>query len=579
MDMNRVVADFMAYAAVAAQRQPPRHQAGQRQRKLAFEVRPLFTVGCAQCGGIAEYLMPEEPQNVRCGSCNYVTPAQAISIQLEARQASAFPGYVITTDIPGRVQDRQLNAKRVLREIGRVAHVEEQPVIESGRLRVAVRGLNEAGLNRIRLVLEDKFGVHNAVMQQQAIGDTDPMGRGTQFAAVPPPAPVATTPTPGAPPPTAPTPMPTAQPPPVGMTQPGLAVPGQPMAQNKVVSDAANPGGAPSGAGPLKFANRLPVGPNLKHVRVREPHGAETWLPIEAATDEIARTMVASFMDGTEVLQIVNSQDRVAQMEMAAPAAPMGAEADVGIEDPAEALGMGGGEPGGGMLNPEAEQIDETLKEAANSAFKYYRFNEKLPIATAIDRFLNTAAGKSLTRYGEEASPGRQLAEAAVVRIAKEWYEKPGMGFMDMSEPPAGFSPFGQRRMPDHPKPNTQQDDWVNLKGGGEVLGPDSETDGSATDVIEPGKINEQVDPMDQPGASGADTSWGPDSDNRDPKRFNAPKPESTGHNFTGPGSGWGTSYTDKNLGKDSDTGESQGGTTNTMSSESAGAYGNVRSK
>jgi len=580
MDLNRVISDFMAYAAVVATRSPaPGRQA--KVTKLAFDIRPLFTVGCQQCGGVDEYLMPETPQNVRCARCTYVTPAQAIAIQLGARQANAFPGYVITTDIPGKPQDRQLNAKRVLREIGRVAHVEDQPVIESGRLRVAVRNLNEAGLNRIRLVLEDKFGVHNAVMQPRvALGDTTPFGTNTQHAMTPGAPPQV--PAPGMPPqqPTAPpdAPMTSA---PIGVAQPGPTTPGGGAAIGAVAQGAA----MDAARDPLRAASRLPVARGLKHVQIREPDGAINWLPIEAATDEIARTMVATFMDGTEVLQVIDSQQHVAQMEMAAEPPPMGGEGlEVGGDMPAEQLGL----ESGGMDIMEAgdSQIDETLKEAANSAFKYYRFNEKLPIATAIDRFMNTAAGKSLTRYGEEPSPQRQLAEAAVVRIAKEWYEKPGMGFMDMTEPPAGFSPFGQRQRqaadPKGPSPrkiNTQQDDWVNLPGGGEVLGPDSETVPSTTNSVEAPKINTQVDPMNQPGASGADTSTQPDTETRDPKRFDAPKPEATGHTFTGPGGGWGTSYTDKNLGKDSDTGESQGGTTNMMSSESSGAYGNIRSK
>ncbi|HET6494158.1 MAG TPA: hypothetical protein VFH61_02200, partial [Thermoleophilia bacterium] len=368
MDLNRVISDFMAYAAVAASRNPAPHRQA-KNSKLAFEVRPLFTVGCNQCGGVGEYLMPETPQNVRCASCNYVTPAQAIAIQLSSRQASAFPGYVITTDIPGNPQDRQVNAKRVLREIGRVAHVEDQPVIEAGRLRVAVRSLNEAGLNRIRLVLEDKFGVHNAIMQpREALADTNLNGVGTQHPVQGgPPAQVGPTPVP----------QPSVGPPnakmtqaPIGKTQPGATTPGGVAA----IGSASQEAMASASRDPLRSASRLPVGRGLKHVQVREPDGAVNWLPIEAATDEIARTMVASFMDGTSVLQVIDSRQHLAQMQMEAVPPAMGGAA-LDMEEPAESPSEQLGLEGGPDEDPDSMGgIDKSLAASARRAFEYYRF-------------------------------------------------------------------------------------------------------------------------------------------------------------------------------------------------------------
>ena len=663
-DLKRVVSDFMAHAAakVTMYRSGRVRERFRTQKRLAYTVRPIFSVGCAQCGGLDEYLMPAQPESVRCASCKYVTPAAAISIQLEARQAAAYPGYVVTTDIPGTLDQRRLNAKRLLREIGRVAQIKPDPVIDGGQLRFEIRNAGEAQINRIRLVLQDKFGVSDAQMAPvTARMDTvGPFGSPNQHAgaSVPPPVvPQAQQPLPGAA--IAPSPVP-------GAPQPlGIRAGEEHTADDGPGQQAEMP--KPQMA-PIQ-AQRLPVGPTLKHVQVREADGHTHWMPIEAATDQIARTMVASFMDGTEVLQVMDSLERHAQLEMGG-AAPE-------TDEPLPAGGADGANvaipdvSGTGALNieqglvydvPVEGVIDDGLKMAALVAFDHYKRNERLPIAEAIDRFLNTPPGKSMQRYGEDSSPARQLASAAVVAIAEAIYRRPDdIGYSEPS--PGGFSPFGQRyrraaadpaaffqqarqqgtsiidaldqalnqfrgadpnqlmqiakqvytagepegppvpvgssytpqegwniagerrRAEDAkgPKPrkiNQQQDDWVNLPGGGEVLGPDSETVDSTTNAVEAdGSIKTQHHMQDNKGTSEAEGDLGPDSETRDPKRFDAPKPESKGHTFTESGGGWGTSYGDTGLGKDSDTGESQGGTTKEMASESSGAYSNIRSK
>jgi hypothetical protein len=122
------------------------------------------------------------------------------------------------------------------------------------------------------------------------------------------------------------------------------------------------------------------------------------------------------------------------------------------------------------------------------------------------------------------------------------------------------------------PKVNTQQPDKVNVGDGSAVLGPDSSTG----EGIESPSVNEQVEPLSQPGASGADTAMAGGGSDADPKSFGAPKPPADGHVQSGDDAP-GTSHGDTDLGSDLATGENA--ETKSWDSESAGAYNNVRSK
>jgi hypothetical protein len=546
MHLDQVVGDLMAYAATLITGDTSNKRTAKTRRMAQYIVRPLFSVGCAGCGAVGEYLMPDQPENVRCASCGNVTPAEAVAIQLESRQAAAFPGYVITTDVPGTKSHRNMNARRILAAIKQIAQT-DGALVRGAQLEVTVRGINEAGLNRITRILEDQFGVRDAQMTP-AVQQPPPQppavsgfGQGTQHVQQPPPQPMTQQP----PPP----PAPTSQPQTSGQGVTQVGSPGQ----YEQMEQHADPGSMPE-VKPYSAA-RLPVGPGLKHVQVRHPDGSVNWMPVEAASDEIARTMVASFHDGTQVLQVVDSMAYAGQFEQM-PAEEPEAESDLSVETASQPMEVEG---------------------AIRNLLIGYRLNE-VPIDEAVREFVASKAGKRiLAQFGDETNPARHMAGATVIRIAKEVYEDPTV------VPAPGASPMGmgarrrQAQDPKGPKPrqiNEQQDDWVNLPGGGEVLGPDS----ASGEGFDDPSVNEQVDTIArQPGSTGADTSTQPDTEIRDPKRFDAPKPDSDGHVFTGPGSGWGTSYGDVDLGEDSDTGDNP--VTEEMGSESSGAYSNVRSK
>lgn len=566
-NLDRVIADFQALiAAPLAQK-----------KRGSFEVRALFTVGCRSCHAVNEYVMPDRPLDIRCASCGCVTPSQAVAIQLEARQAAAFPGYLITADIPGDATARKLNAKRMLASVREVAKTDGAKIVQ-GRLEVAVRGAGEAEINRIRRVFADVFGVREMTAQQAPAPGLSPTSTGQhqtlQMAPSMPQAPTAPTYTPPAPAP----------------------IGGQ--AQQQFMADqGVQPGqpGQPSAPGqqPMqpqaRRSTRLPVGPSIKHVQLRYADGRQAWTAIEASTDAMARSIIASHMDGTQVLAVVDSLARQAQlagppgMPGGAPPPPPGG-APGGAPGAGQMMmpGGGGGMPGGpggmpGMMPPqqsptsgpqniEQASIDPKTEELIRAAMITFR-SSGAPIDSAIDE-VRKRLKAVLTQYGDDSSPARHLIGAAITRIAKEVFEQPALVNLAAAQQRLAhaLTPFGARiaaefgmrlggdgpKGPQPKKINTQQDDAVKVPGAGEVLGADSQVGEGG---FKNPKVNTQVDTIaQQPGTKKTPTDLGADSTPRDPKRFDAPMPPSDGHVFSG--EGWGQSWSDKNIGSDTQTGD-----------------------
>lgn len=571
MHLDTVIRDFMTLAAAQAVKSSAHSRAASAAATVpapTYQVRQLFTVDCGRCASHSEYVMPNRPENVRCGSCGWVTPAEAVAIQLEARHASvAFPGYVISTTVPDGHDRRKhrLVAKRMLRAIKQVVHTDGAK-IRQGRLEVTARGVDDAALARVRRVLEDVFGVRDIVAQQVA-PSVNTLGQPMQHATTPPPAVAQAQPA-----------GPSVQP--VQPVQPGAGM------QQATMEQYADPMAAPGLPTQAQRHASLPAGPGIKHVLVQHQDGQQQWMPVEAASDHMARTVMASYMEGSQILQIVDSLQRGAQaMPLMPDAAPApGPE----VAGPAEDMGMQIFPMPGEGENIETASIDPQVEETIKAAMLHYR-NTGVGIAEATDNFVNNYS-KFLDRYGDKTSPARHLIEAAVIRVAKEVYEKPALvqqaprfsAALDQLRRKHNWHVREARRLqadkPKGPQPskiNQQQDDYVSLPGAGELLGPDSDT--YEQGGPEPKKINQQIDPMKQPGASSSDTATQPDSSARDPGDFGAGKGYDPSGHVTFDGPGWGQSWSDTNLGKDTQTGDNA--TTRSMDSLSSGAYSNVRSK
>lgn len=581
------VSDFLARAAAECQALGGAEPVGgPGVAPASYEVHPLFLVGCAQCGGIGEYLMPKEASAVKCGACGWDTPAPAVAVQLQARQAQAYPGYVVLADVPGEKTDLEINARRLMAAILQVAPMARGELnISAGRIEVQVRPADENQLARIRNVLESKFGVHG-FEARTAQGTTTDQEMQPTFQPQMSPFPQSR--------PTAPTYMPPVVPemPPLGATpgqqpmQPGA--PGQqPM--------GGQPGGGTAGQAEFMETGSVTArrdSPPLWTVTYRDAGGVSS-LPIEAASEVVARRIFASYDADAEVLQVKLAQE--APAAPAAPVPPVDAVPPGGA--PPAAPGMGppgmGGSMGGmpGMDPGMGATVTPEIQEVIRASMIALR-NTGIDIASAIDEF-QSQFKQWLDGYGDKTSPNRQQIAAELVKAAQEAWSKPtilqvqpkgnnqmgrmGAGARTPKSGPTSM-PAPSRTRGDIPTPgqiNTQQPDWVNLGTGSEVLGPDSQTQESTTNAIVPGgTIKTQPDTTG--GGALSPTDLGPDSSTHDPGRFKAPKPPKDGRTTLVQNQS-GTSLAPTDLGRDSQTGNN--GATQRWDGVSSAAPGNMRSK
>ena len=537
--LESAIDDFLARCAAEASLGG--HVVGEGDVAPHFEIQALFQVGCAQCGGIAEYLMPKTAAPVTCGNCGFETPAQAVAVQLHARQG-ALASYLILTEVPGEQENRELYARRLMAAIQKVVPA-AVGTLRDGQLEVQVRQVGDAHLARIRNVLESAFGVRPQTRTaqggatQQELQTTVPNQIGVG---------VNTQPTPG---PTYKPPA-TVPPPPIG--GPGVApqtapMPGAPTgtpSQQQFMEENAS----------ITPARAARQGPPLWDLTYRTAEGPMT-LQIEAADQTAARRIFAAYDPDTEVLSIRRAQEAPPPAPAGAPpggpppAGPEGAPPEAG------AGGMGGG-MGGGMALQQGATITPQVQEAIRAAMITLR-NTGIDPASAVDQFQGQFK-QLLQKFGDEHSPGRQQLGAEIIKAVQEAWSKPALIDLTASIGPrlafVGIEAMlkdaiGKMTTPGKIAPE-QNKDKVQLPGTTKILGPDSASKEPA--VMNPGRIKTQ---HGKPQGGTSPTDMGGGEEGHDPGTFGAEKPPADGsYGLVGQG----TSTPPTDLGRDSQTGDNE---------------------
>lgn len=509
--LDDVIADFMSHVA---QNTPDQY----------YNVRELFTVSCDRCAALNECIMPDAPEDVACG-CGFVTTAAAIADTFS--QGNPVTGYVIVTDVPGHDDSRlrSITARRMLAAVKQLVPDVRGLFRRDAKLEMNMSA-DERSLAQVRKLLEQRYGVTAYEVKAQAM----PQPQDAEGTAVAPPQPAA---------PAAPAPV-----------QPAAPAPAQPAAP----AAQAQPAATGTGAQQQFMAEHARAGFLVEYT---DQAGKTASAPVEAKDAGTARSVFTRFNPDVTVVSVT------AQVPPAEP--------DMGMEPPAEDMGMGmapapdmgmgmgmAPEPDMGMgMAPEQHgtNLSPDESDAVRAALTHYR-NQGLGPMGALDQ-LNNQYKELIERYGEKTDMQRHMIEAEAMKLAAEVWMKPAVMSME-----AGV---------EAPQVNTQQPDYVDAP---DDLGPDSETDDGATNALEAPAVNEQVDTIAaQPGSEGTDTSTEPDSDNKDPGDYGAGaiKQQHPASDQAG------TSAPNPDLGKDSDTGETK--STKDWESTSGKAYGDQRSQ
>lgn len=353
----------------------------------AVDASPIYTVKCLACKSQGLYPL-DKAAAVQCGACKKGISVHAVKTAVDAQAAKPAQDYLVAIRFPSfgnkDAQALALNGERARTLIAEVAKNHEVLSDAGGEMAVVVRSASLATINRIKTVLSDRLGVTAQALpanpaQRAMMPNAQPpmpgVGAPASPAAPAPPAQGPLQPTPNV----APGQTPTAP-------RPAAGSDAQAQAMEKV-KDMGN-------VMAQKNAEKQQAATSKFAVRVRGQ--AVIDLPAEAPPAEAPLPDAPAKLPAAEILP----------------------EGELAVEEfaPAEDIGA---------LDVATSVIDAEGEDLVKSAITHYR-NTGSGVATAIKDFL-TQYKAFLDDFGDETSPERQMAEAAVLRIAKEVYEKPAV--------------------------------------------------------------------------------------------------------------------------------------------------------
>lgn len=352
----------------------------------------------------------------------------------KAKGQSESGSFVITSDVPAGAP---INARRMMSAVWKVSPDAEGELMDDGRLSILVRSAQARDINRVKRVLSDVFGVRR--IEAQMVNLDSPYKGQT---------PVPNQPA-GAP----------AQPMQAPMQTPQVGS----GAQTAFIQQHTDPmDGMPMT--PMKQAEGEECSEcgDMKCAGCGEGH-RQAQLDEEIADDEMLDEEIENLEDPGLDEELGMEPGFEPDMGMAPGMAP-----DMGMAPGMDPMMMGDAsqmpiDMGSGQLQPEDE-------EAVRAAMMHFRNMGMMPLE-AIDKFKSSYDGM-LDKYGDDASPQRALAEAAIIRSMTEAYQQPAI------------IPAKRAEMPT-PKPMMQQPGKVQVS-----------KDFPQGDLPTPGKPKSQVVPQ-----------------------------------------------------------------------------------
>lgn len=366
-----------------------------------------------------------------------------------AESREGATAYVVTADVPEKTV---INARRMMASVWKIVPDAEGELLDDGRLAILVKSAERRDLNRLQRVLSDVFGSRS--VEAQLVDMTSPY-KGT---------------------------------PPVEEQPAGC--PAKPMKgkmQTPQTGSGAQKAFIDRHTDPLKTAESAEEAPEAKCALCGDEHK-------EAKHDHrCARKAQLDAPDAPAMMPDASMPSDL--VTMPAPMAPMpGSEADASQMP----LDIGSG------------QLDSADEEAVFAAMTHFRNMGMLPLE-AIDKFVSSYSAM-LDKYGDESDPRRGMAEAGVVRVMSEAFQKPAI--IPASKKKA------DAMEPSISSPAAAQGDYAETKMSGEkgshAWGGDKVPSGpqEGSSIVNKGVELSDTN-MDQ--GDPEDVSWGPNA-NKSPK-------------------------------------------------------------
>lgn len=405
-----------------------------------------------------------------CNDCGFSGSTPSKPIKAAAKRVPKTRDYVLTADVP---QGAPIIARRMMASVHKIVANADGEMLNDGRLSIMLRQAEERTVNRIQKVLTDVFGIRNFEAQhiemakeaQRSYLDTSP-GREPQFddgINYDPESSGSFSPQEeeerlrdycqhlGMAPEQIEREVHRMQ---SGLDpiDPRLRAEGSheeacgPMGMQAAPSDSPFKGRAPE--------NQQPAGQPAKPLNApmqTSATGSQVQQDfIKRHTDPLKRAQLEESIDDEEILDddmpmtddelMPDEGDLGESLPPEMGADPMMGGPGMGMDPMGGGMGMGGPGMGGmggpGLMGPpmDASQMPLDIssgqlmpedEQAVGAAMSHFRNTGLLPLE-AIDKFV-AAYGAMLDKYGDATSPQRGMAEAAVVRVMSEAYQRPAV--------------------------------------------------------------------------------------------------------------------------------------------------------
>jgi len=374
--------------------------------------RVVRSASLAEFDGVVEDFMALTaaqfaPQGFETGTTTTAAAATTATAAASPQRTAATAktaDYLLTTDVP---QGAAINAKRMMHQVWEVSAGAQGEMLDDGRLSIVVREAQERDINRIARVLTDVFGISNIETQKLRTANYSPYVGASPIERRPAGAPSA---------------------------------PMSVMSQRPATGTGAQHEFIKHHTDPMRQAESEHAGmhgcamcasmdegeycPDHKHMKA--------YAQLEEGVDESMDELPPPPQEVGDELGGSMPPEMGGPMG-AMPGAPMGAPMGGPLGAPMSGMGGPidlpdiGGQPdasqipldiGSGHLQPEDD-------EAVRAAMMHFRNMGMLPLE-AVDKFTN-AYSALLDKYGDEKSPQRALAEAAIIRAMAEAFGKPAI--------------------------------------------------------------------------------------------------------------------------------------------------------
>lgn len=194
-NIDRAISDWMCYAAAgkdaiekcskcgeekcACEIGKKKFEATRAAKRLLYTAGyiPVFTIECPGCRSANTYNFPKEAADLGCDCGNIIKVDQIVDYFNSLDKSGGYREFMLHANVPlGTDSDLEINAKRMLREVLRIAPEAEIREANPNGLEMHVRGaMDDSVIKNVEKILREKFGIKEfGIREAYGVGTPPP---------------------------------------------------------------------------------------------------------------------------------------------------------------------------------------------------------------------------------------------------------------------------------------------------------------------------------------------------------------------------------------------------------------------